>query len=83
MSDNNDTTNADLLLVLNQLREQVAILAANVNELKNGPREDREVEEEDNASMKSQALPNDPLRQKMERYVKMSEASPMFKDSFS
>lgn len=83
MSDNNDNTNADLLLVLNQLREQVATLAADVNELKNGPRIENEAEEEDNASVKSQAIPNDPLRQKMEKYLKMFEASPMFKDSFS
>lgn len=74
MSDN--INNAEMMEILNQLREQITTLTAEVNELKTGHcTENEDDEDNDDASMKSQAPPKDPLQQKLERYVKMFESS--------
>lgn len=81
-NNNNGNGNAELLLILNQLREQVAILAADVHELKNGNNTEAE-NDEDNRSVRSHAQdPPDNFRQEMEQFMKRVKSSPAFKDSY-
>lgn len=85
MSENgNNNDNAQMLLILNQPKEQITVLT-HVNKLKNGHYTENEDEEEDdnrNTKSYSQNPPPNTLRQVMEQFMKRVKASPAFKDSY-